>query len=237
MTVAEFLDRYAGRKLDMDSLSSYEQWALPFFHQQDVVKEPHLQMTLQLDITEALAYYRAEVKGMPGATFTAYLIWHLSQTTSRHPCFRYRCIEGEWYVLDNLPVFTPIAIGGDARFSETLLENVIPSTLAEFFPYYQGQLTKGRSREDFQPLSNLEWGGALFVGNLPNLQFTGFTLHMSAFHMGRPYFYFGKRYTQQERDFIPMLITFDHANLDPFVLSSFMEDFEGSIAGKEISVK
>ncbi|HAA10453.1 MAG TPA: hypothetical protein DCE41_01675 [Cytophagales bacterium] len=232
MTVNDFLDRYAGRKLDLESLSSYEQWALPFFHRTDAVKEPHLQMTLQLDITEALVYYRKEVKPLAGATFTGYLIWHLAQTSQGHPCFRYRCIEGEWYILDNPPVFTPIAIGGDARFSETLLENVIPATLAEFFPYYQSQLERARNREDFQPLSNLEWGGALFVGNLPNLQFSGFSLHMPATSTGRPYFYFGKRYQQGDRDFIPMLVTFDHANLDPFVLSPFMEDFEAAIAGK-----
>ena len=232
MEIPELLSRYGGRKLDLDKLTTYEQWSLPFFHQQEYVREPYLQLTLQLDITEALAHYRATCKEVPGATFTSYLMWHLSQTTRRHPCFRYRVLDGEWYIFDNLPIFTPVAIGGDARFSETLLEEVMDRPVNEFFAHYQEQLHEARTRTTFQPLPHLIWGTALFVGNLPNLQFSGFTLHTSATQMGRPFFYFGKRYEQADKTFIPLLVTFDHANLDPFVLSAFMEDFEASIAGK-----
>ena len=232
MTVADLVSKYGGKKLVPDELTSYEQWSLPFFHQQEYVREPYLQMTLQIDITKALGHFKASVIALPGATFTGYLIWQLAQTSLAHPSFRYRKLEDAWYVFDNLPVFTPIAVGGEARFSETLLYNVNGAEPGHFFEHYQEQLAHAQSREEFIPLSPLEWGSALFVGNLPNLQFTGFTLHTSAVQMGRPYFYFGKRYTREGQTYIPLLVTFDHANLDPYVLSTFMEDFEARIAGE-----
>jgi chloramphenicol O-acetyltransferase type A len=65
-----------------------------------------------------------------------------------------------------------------------------------------------------------------FLGNLPNLQFTGLTLHSQQSEViGQPFFYFGKRYWQNDQLFIPFAAKLHHACKDPFVLDLLMQDF------------
>ncbi|MBD0404502.1 MULTISPECIES: CatA-like O-acetyltransferase [unclassified Flammeovirga] len=230
MEKEELLQKYGGRKIKMDEVSSYEQWSLDFFHQKEIVREPNLQMTLQVDITEGYQYYQENLKQYEGASFTAYLMWTLVETMKKHPYFRYRKIEDEWYVFDNLPVFSPIAVGGETRFTEIIVEDPAQSTIETYFKNYKKCLDYAFNRDgDFAPLPVMVWATAHFIGNLPNLQFTSFQLHASALDSARPYFYFGKRYQQGDQLLIPLSITFDHSSLDPFVLSAFMADFEAQL--------
>ncbi|NME68068.1 CatA-like O-acetyltransferase [Flammeovirga aprica] len=223
----ELLQKYGGKKLKMDEVSSYEQWSLDFFHQKEIVREPNLQMTLQVDITKGYQFYKENLKQYEGASFTAYLMWALVEAMKKHPYFRYRKLDDEWYVFDNLPVFSPIAVGGETRFTEIIVEDPALSTVEEYFKNYKKCLDYAFNRDgNFEPLPVLVWASTHFIGNLPNLQFTSFQLHASALDSARPYFYFGKRYQQGEQLLIPLSITFDHSSLDPYVLSAFMADFE-----------
>ncbi|NLR93292.1 CatA-like O-acetyltransferase [Flammeovirga agarivorans] len=229
MEKQEILEKFGGKKIDFSKISSYEQWSLNFFHNKEIVREPNLQMTLQVDVTKGMDYYKNTLKKMQGASFTGFLMWALVQNMKKHPYFNYRMIEGEWYSFDNLPVFSPIAVGGDTRFTEILVENPAFSTLEEFFVNYRKCVDRAFNKVgdgNFEPLPPIVWATAHFIGNLPNLQFTGFQLHASALDSARPFFYFGKRYQQGEKWFIPLSVTFDHSNLDPFVLSAFMEDLD-----------
>lgn len=231
MEKSELLEKFGGKKLIMNEISSYEQWSLNFFHQKDIVREPNLQMTLQLDITKGISFYDEQLKSLEGSSFTAYLMWCLVESMKKHPYFRYRKIEGEWYVFDNLPVFAPIAVGGPTRFTEIIVEDPAISPIATFFINYRSCVEAAFNREgDFAPLPVLVWATAHFIGNLPNLKFSSFQLHSSALDSARPYFYFGKRYQEGGQTMIPLSITFDHSNLDPFVLSAFMEDFEKTLS-------
>ena len=226
-----FIERYNGRKLTEEEKITYEKWSLNFFHQPNVVQEPYLQMTLQVDITRALENYAANFKHIEGASFTAYLMWHVVQAGKKHPYFRYRKIQDEWYIFDELPLYAPIAVGGDARFADLKLEPFVNITLEDFFPIYRNTQNQLFAQKEFLPLSPIYWQNAWFIGNLPNLQFTGFQLHTSAIKNGRPFFYFGKRYLQGGKQMIPLLIAFDHSNLDPYVLSAYMDDFQLLIDG------
>lgn len=230
----EFIERYNGRKLTEEERTTYEKWSLNFFHHQHIVQDPYLQMTLQVDITDALEVFRENYKHIEGSSFTAYLMWHIVQTGKKHPYFRYRKIQDEWYVFDELPLYAPIAIGGDARFADLKLEPFVNIKLENFFAIYRSVQNKLFDDGVFTPLSPIYWQNAWFIGNLPNLQFTGFQLHSSAIKNGRPFFYFGKRYKQAQREMIPLLVAFDHSNLDPFVLSAYMDDFQKSIEAKAV---
>ncbi|MBB6462426.1 CatA-like O-acetyltransferase [Flammeovirga kamogawensis] len=232
MDLSTLLEKFDGKKLEMTDVSSYEQWSLNFFHDKNIVREPNLQMTLQLDVTKGLEFYASTIKKIDGASFSSYLMWCLVQAMKEHPYFRYRMIEGEWYIFDNLPVFCPVAVGGDKRFTEILVENPAHSTIEEFIVNYRNKIKQAFNKDgDFAPLPPTVWASAHFIGNLPNLQFTSFQLHTSALDSARPFFYFGKRYEQNGQSFIPLSITFDHSNLDPFVLSNFMADFEKVLIG------
>ncbi|MCL3781484.1 hypothetical protein EMN47_13925 [Prolixibacteraceae bacterium JC049] len=230
----EFIERYNGRKLSEEERNTYEKWSLNFFHQTSIVQEPYLQMTLQVDISKALEIYNTQYRSIEGASFTAYLMWHIVQAGKLHPYFRYRKIQDEWYIFDELPLYSPVAIGGDARFADLKLEPFVNTKLEEFFPIYRATQNKLFDDGVFTPLSPVYWQNAWFVGNLPNLQFTGFQLHSSAIKNGRPFFYFGKRFRQDGKQMIPLLVAFDHSNIDPYVLSAFMADFQRSMEGEEI---
>ena len=66
----------------------------------------------------------------------------------------------------------------------------------------------------------------MLIGNLPNLQFTGLNLHWRQSHISAaPWFYFGKRYWQNDKLLIPFAVKLHHSCNDPFVLNLLMEDF------------
>ena len=49
-------------------------------------------------------------------------------------------------------------------------------------------------RIPFDPVGSAVWNFAIFIGNLPTLQFTSFSIHTQTVSTGRPVFYFGKIY-------------------------------------------
>lgn len=230
----DFIKNFGGKEYSYEHRSSYEKWSLDFFHDKEIVADPLLQMTLQLNLTKAVENFNLNYKKIEGASFTAFLMWHLINSTNKHPYFRYRKINEKWYIFDHLPLFSPVAIGGDLRFKDLILNPPSKYSLVDFLIYYRETLneTLNKKEEEFTAVDPTLWFNSWFVGNLPNLQFTGFTLHKSAVENGRPYFYFGKRYQQGNETMIPLLINFDHSNLDPFVISSFMEDFQAGIEGR-----
>jgi chloramphenicol O-acetyltransferase type A len=232
MDLSKLLDKYSGVLLDEEVLSSYEKFALQLFHDKEVVANPNLELTVQLDITDATRVYKDRIKDSPGATMTAYISWCLIQAMKRHDCFTFRRVGEKWYSFDNLPLFFPVAVGGMERFGDVLMEDVGKQTWPEFAGSYRENVDAILNKQKpYEPIPFNKWHIAHFIGNLPNIQFTQFRVHSSAINIGRPIFYFGKRYTSGDRTFTPMHIQFDHSNLDPYVVGLFLEDFEKILAG------
>lgn len=233
MTKEQLIRKYEGHLIDVEKISQYEKLALKFFQNKDVIRDPNLQITLQVDISNAMDYFNAELKKFEFASFTGYLIWCTVKAMDKHPCFRYRKIEGEWYCFNNLSVFSPIAVGGNNRFSDIQIENVAKDSLIDFMKNYKAHVNQAlASQADFSPIHPLVWAASHFIGNLPNLQFTGMQMHSSVIDSGRPLFYFGKRYREGASWKVPLSITFDHSNIDFYILSAYMEDFNQLLAGK-----
>lgn len=234
----EFIQKYKGRLLREEDFSSYEKWALYFFHKQDHTRDSCLQVTLQIDITKAMEHYTRHYKQMLGASFTAYLMWCVVQTAKKHPCFRYRKIQGQWYIFDELPLSIPIAVGGDVRFADLNLEPITNTKLEAFFTEYRSSQDALFAQTDKKArTSGAYWENSWFIGNLPHLQFTAFQLHKPNMENGKPFFYFGKRYMQEGKKMTPLSIYFDHANLDPFLLSAYMHDFQKLIEGANLEAE
>ena len=217
------LHAFAPRPLTADEVAGYLAWSLDFFTDSDVLQDPFVDICLQLDVTDAYANYRATP--VEGLSFFSFLVWHLAQCLQGHLGFKLRKVGAEWVVLENAPIVIPVAVGGAMRFSELLLENLSQQSLAETAAQYRRQLEAARSdaRPRMQPDTYLT---ACFIGNLPNLQFTALNLHWrKATIQGQPSFYFGKRYQQGERLFIPFAAKLHHACTDPFVLNALIADF------------
>ena len=219
-------ERYLPERIDPASLQGWLGWSLDFFSGR-VLQNPHVELTLQLDVTHAFSQHRNRPSpATEQGTFFAFLVWHLAQTLAKHPSFNLRCINGEWYFLHNPPIFIPVAVGGDIRFSEVVLEDVYRQDYPAFLANYQTRLAQARSSEGIQQSASETICYAHFMGNLPNLRFTALTTHWRPDQMiGQSSFYFGQRYDDHERTLIPLAIRMHHGCTDPFVLNQLLADF------------
>jgi chloramphenicol O-acetyltransferase type A len=219
-------ERYQAQPLPAELREGWRAWALDFFTDDQVLQCPYIDITLQLDVTEAYAAYQEQ--RAEGATFFAFLLWHLAQTLAKYPDFNLRRIDGRWYQLHNPPIFVPVAVGGSLRFQEMVLEDVYQRDYAGFIAYYREALNEARQR----PASRQNETSRYFylghlIGNLPNLQFSALTLHWREGIAGHAAFYFGKRYWNGDRLLLPFAAKLHHACTDPFLLDSLIQDFSG----------
>lgn len=225
------IQKYDAIPLDTAALSTYEKWALQFFHDKEHISNPNLEMTLQLDVTDADKLYRQKFSNTPGASFTAYLYFGIIQTLKEYPPFSYRDVDGVWHHFKNAPLFFPIAIGGRERFYEAFIENVCQMNWTEFTAAYRKHVDESRSKQPaFEPIPFEAWDVAVMIGNLPNLQFTSLHLSQKRHNIGKPVFYLGQRYEVGTRKMLPFYVQFDHANLDPQILASFVASLMKNLA-------
>lgn len=214
---------YQPRLLEEKVKEGYLNWSLDFFTDPNVFQVPCIDITIQLDVTNAYQLYQNNP--IEGATFFSFLTWHLVQTLKNHFSFNLRRIENQWFILDNPPVMIPVAVGGEDRFREMLLENISQISYPDFIIQYRQKLDEIRNKKS-QRATAEAFSLSYFIGNLPNLQFTGLTLSWQKPEIvGHTRFYFGKRYWQNNQLFMPFAAKLHHANTDPFVLDLLIQDF------------
>nr|WP_289847725.1 CatA-like O-acetyltransferase [Pseudoalteromonas sp. C2R02] len=197
---------------------------MDYFHDENHVTDPYLTMTLNLDLTQARSVYENSYKAVEGASFQAYLVWNLSRALQKEWTFSTRNIDGTWYLFTNLPIFTPIAVGGDLRFKDVIIENSTELSWQEFAQAYRNEINNENAQLEILPQK--VWALCPFIGNLPNMNFTSFQVHRNRLKTGRPLFYFGKRVQTADSLFVPLSISIDHANADPFVLDRLISSFQ-----------
>lgn len=217
---------YQARLLDASELTGWFDWSLDFFTDPHVLQTPYVDITLQLDVTEAYQCYRRQ----PGdGSFFAFLVWNFMRTLKDHLSFKLRLVDTQWYVIENPPLLIPVAVGGQQRFVELVLDNVSLLDYAEFSTLYQQQLQQARAGNGRRATAE-EYYFSHFFGNLPNLQFTGLTLHYRQGDIaGNTFFYFGKRYPIAQRLYIPLAVKLHHACTDPYVLDLLLQDLQRRI--------
>ncbi len=216
--------QYQPRLLTAVEREGYLDWSLAFFTDQSLLQIPYIDITLQLDVTQSYQVYQAHKT--QGSSFFSFLIWHWMQCLRDHWALRLRYVHQQWYVLDNPPVMVSVAIGGKQRFTEMLLENSCYLDYPDFTQLYGQTLDKIRSGQG-QRADDQTFCLATIFGNLPNLQFSGFTIHYRHETIqGQPWFYFGKRYWLNEKLLIPLCVKMHHANSDPFVLDQLITQFQ-----------
>lgn len=217
-------EQYQPQRIDPQSLDGWLNWSLDFFSA-PVLQNPYLDITLQLDVSEAYAGYQAAQAGA-GGTFFAYLVWHLAQALATEPSFNLRCVDGDWYTLRNPPIFIPVAVGGAARFRDIVLDDVYGQDYRQFLDNYLSKLSAARHPASAPTNTSDVLPYAHFVGNLPYLRFTGLTLHWRPDQMiGQSQFYFGQRYQEGSRLLIPFAAKLHHGCTDPLVLNELLLNF------------
>ncbi|WP_040566015.1 CatA-like O-acetyltransferase [Magnetospirillum molischianum] len=223
--------RYCAERVDPADFPGWLGWSLEFFSG-PALQNPHVDVTFQLDVTQAWArYQRLSRQDPPPPSFFSFLVWNLAQTLARHPSFNLRRIDDDWYLLRNPPIFIPVAVGGDARFQSLVLDDAYRQDLATFSACYRDRLAQARSPGGGPSAASDTFVYAHFMGNLPNLRFTGLTLHWRPDQMvGQSFFYFGQRYTDGDRMLIPMSVRLHHSCTDAVVLDQLIEDFKRQFA-------
>ena len=228
--MTELLERYRPELVDPETMGEWLRWSLDFFTQ-PVLQMPYLDITLQLDVTTEYQRYQAEKSGA-GASFFAFMLWHLAQTLAAEPSANLRLIDGKWYRLHNPPIFVPVALGGEARFGSLVLDDVYRQDYPEFLDNYQQRLAAVRAKRGEEPMSDLVFRCAHFIGNLPYLRFTGLNLHWRADQMvGQSCFYFGQRYAEGARLMQPLAAKLHHACMDPLILNNLITAFKQRFQG------
>lgn len=214
-------ERFQATLLDPETRVGWLDWATEFFTDPEPLQVPYVDITLQLDITAAYERYREQAP--EGGSFFAFLVWHFVHAYREHPSFQLRRVHGHWYRVENAPVVIPVAVGGSERFCELILEDIARMDLPAFFAVYRQRLDALRRGERVRAAPETFYL-AHFFGNLPNLQFTGLTLHYRREPIvGQTLVYFGRRYRHEGRTFIPMAAKLHHACTDPFVLDQLLQ--------------
>ncbi len=225
---------YYPERVDPATLGSWLSFSLDFFSGPEL-QNPYLDITLQLDVTEAYARYSVLKAEEGKGTFFAFLLWHLAGALRSHPSFNLRRAGEEWYLLHNPPFFIPVAVGGAKRFGEIVLEDVYRQDYRTFTRIYLEKLERARMPDGGTVHSSDVFNYAHFVGNLPNLRFTGMTLHWRPSQMqGQSFFYFGQRYCEGERLLIPLCVKLHHACTDFLVLDELVKDFGRRLASDSL---
>jgi chloramphenicol O-acetyltransferase len=222
---------YEPKLLEEKEKEGYLGWSLDFFTKTDILQTPCLDITIQLEVTQAYNLYQSSRS--QESTFFAFLLWHLGQILPLHPCFNLRLIEKKWYIINNPPIIVPVAVGGKERFAEMVLENISKLSYREFVEKYSVLLKTIREGKGKRPQITT-FLLSCPIGNLPNLQFTGLTLHWQKNAIeGQPMFYFGKRYWQQDKLYIPFAAKLHHGTTDPYVLDLLIQDFQNQFTSKK----
>ncbi|HOO78018.1 MAG TPA: hypothetical protein PLI51_08005 [bacterium] len=222
----DVIRRYGGVPLKPEDVTPYERWAMSYFRDRDLVSDPEMEVTVRLDITRVEEEYARAGAEAEGGTLTAFLTWRLLRALALHPCFNLRFLGGSWYRFPSPPLFFPVLGSGDRRFLDILIEGAALMPWEEFARVQHRRIEEARARpEACPPVDEETWSVAVFIGNLPYLDFTSLGIFRNVRHSGRPVFYFGRRSRGEGRLTVPLYVRFDHASTDPLLLDGLIRDF------------
>ena len=223
----DYFKAYQLTPIDIDILEDgFQRWALDFFRDATNMTSPYLDITIQCDITAAAKTYEIQGRNSSKTTLTSWLVWNWIQALKAFPSFQLRCIENQWYKVNNPPLFTPIATNNNDRFVNLIIENAFKMTWDVFSTTWAELKEAIFAGMKFTADHPMTFGCSQFIGNLPKMQFTQLTMHEPKSYC-QAYFYFGSRYQQGDRLFMPLAAKIHHSTSDPHLLQQLFDEFEG----------
>ncbi|HAC64581.1 MAG TPA: hypothetical protein DCF68_13860 [Cyanothece sp. UBA12306] len=211
---------------------SYQRWSLDYFTNQEVVPVPYIDITIQLDISLACKIWNNQLSSGKG-TLTAWLMWNLMQSLKEFSCFQWRYINGEWFEVQNPPLFTPIALDRGDRFVNLVIENSFKLTWDEFATNWTNLKQEVQLKGIFEVNDSNRFGFSQFIGNLPRLHFTSLSLHQ-ANSFCQNFFYFGERRSSSDGvTIMPMAAKLHHSSSDPYVFELLLKNYLKRLQQKE----
>lgn len=216
------INKFNGREVRLDSYSGYQRWALDFFHNTDLIVNPNIGITLQIDISVIESRFLQESSGT-ASSFTAYLTYRFFRAIQEWRELRFRYLQGKWYEFDSIPLFFPINVPEPERFRNVLIESASSMSWDQFLKCYQLSVSRAKQSSWFEnQIDPMIYEIAVFIGNLPHLRFTSLTPNQRTLGTGSPFLYFGQRYRLEKKLFMPLYFGGHHATFDPVVLQHLL---------------
>lgn len=207
-----------------EPVGNYQPWALDFFTNPELVPVPYIDITVQVDISTASTKWETMLSKGKG-TLTAWLTWNLMRSLKEFPCFQWRHIDGQWFEVQNPPLFCPIAVNRADRFSNLVLENPFKMTWQEFAEAWTDLKQRIQSEGVFDTTDTSVFEFSQVVGNLPHLYFTSLSLHQPASSC-QHFFYFGaRRHDAQGAMQMPLAAKLHHSSCDPYIFDLLLKDY------------
>jgi len=153
---------------------------LRHFHNREEVASPFLETTLQLDVTRPTPCTGARMRFARRVAHRL-LYWRLLQPRAA-PLLHLAAGRGELVCVHNLPLYFRLPWAAKSA-SMTCCWKTLQAWLGRVSACaITSHANALQLRIPFDPVGSAVWSIAVFIGNLPNLQFTSFSIHGS----GRP---------------------------------------------------
>jgi chloramphenicol O-acetyltransferase len=222
----QFLEACEAVRLDLNTITSFDRDALPFFINEELISDPFVDASFRCDITKAKHTFAGHKARLKDATFTGFIFWCAIKALSSVRQANFRIWRGHWYELKNPAFFMPIATGDEFRLASTIMQNVCGLSFEDFTTQYADLIARAKGGEKFSLVNTEIFGLAHNLVNLPNIRFTNIKPHALRHKNTHVWWLFGQRYEEAEKLYVPMTMRMHHANGDPVIFDQIMGAFE-----------
>lgn len=175
--------------------------------------------TAQLDVTELLAYTKAE-----GLKFYPVMIHVIAKLVNRFPEFRMAMKDGELVLWDVVHPSYTIFHHSTETFSS--LWTCYADDLSDFLQVYSDDREKYGGDHSYFPRDEYA-ENVFYVSANPWVSFTSFNFNVAdASNFFAPMFTIGKYYSQGERIFMPLAVQVHHAVCDGFHVGRIINEIQ-----------
>jgi chloramphenicol O-acetyltransferase type A len=172
--------------------------------------------TINIDISNFYKFIKNE-----NLKFSIAIVLAITHSANNVSAFKHRIVDGRIEEFDFLfPIFTALAVDQSVLFVDGMFSGDLDS---DYTANLQRVELKSAGLLDSSRFSNQ---GHIILSNVPWYSFTSITLPYSKSHASIPVFMIGKRFKSHNKIYVPLAIQTNHALVDGFHISLFLESFE-----------
>lgn len=200
------------RLLDLDTWNRREHFA--FFSR---MEEPYWGATVNVDVTTAYAYCKSQ-----NHSFFLYYLYQSLLAANAIECFRYRIIEGQVFIYDNISASATVN-RPDGTFDFTLMPYA--ADFQSFSKMAQLEIARVKTSEGLS--HDISGHDVIHYSSLPWLRFTGLS-HARSFSYpdSCPKISFGQLFLEKKRRIMPVSIHVHHGLVDGLHVGQFVAHFQ-----------
>lgn len=230
--LTDILAKFSGQLLDVSNGPRSKRFSLSYFVQNTI---PYFHADIPFEAADIYQNYKDHLD-IKGASFNAYLYYNLIKTMQQ-PEFefmRYRYINDDWYVFENLPFFISVVLQKQDKQFSIFIENVGQMTWHEFVAAYDNQISNVRESESGTTINSDAWFVLAYQITTMPFVFASYTpAYKCPEHDAHsPWFVISKRYKENDKTHFMLSCTVSHASCSPSQLHAFLKAFRKNLLSK-----